>query len=206
MNGLPTSAVTDMGDNYTVRCQRIVIQQWKKDVPWAKAGQVTVANGGDIAKDADMVPALAMFPLLPPIQTCGSEGDYVAWAKAAIAQTDTIDLRYRAPALRLASLIWSTPYTDPNKAEFEKMTPNVLATLNDFEIASIALKREFDGQSCVPARYAQAHQQVSQAMQLAIEAVRLERQGFQERNLDLCNQGGAKIKEANKLLEASGLP
>jgi hypothetical protein len=56
MNGLPTSPVIDMGNCYVIRCQRVVIQQWKFDVPWAKAGQVTVANGGDIAKEACLIP------------------------------------------------------------------------------------------------------------------------------------------------------
>ena len=52
--GLPTSAVVDNGNHYAIRLQRAVIQQWKVDVPWAKAGEVTVANGGDVAKEAGM--------------------------------------------------------------------------------------------------------------------------------------------------------
>jgi hypothetical protein len=34
-----------------------VFQEWKEDVPWAKAGQVTVALGGDIAKEAGILPS-----------------------------------------------------------------------------------------------------------------------------------------------------
>jgi uncharacterized protein YkwD len=52
--GLPTSPVTDQGNHYAVRLQRAVIQQWKQDVPWAKAGETTVANGADIAKEAGL--------------------------------------------------------------------------------------------------------------------------------------------------------
>src|SRR5688500_14867781 len=37
--GLPTSQVTDMGNHFAIRLQRAVIQEWKQDVPWAKAGQ-----------------------------------------------------------------------------------------------------------------------------------------------------------------------
>ena len=48
--GLPTSRVEDMGNHYAIRTQRTVLQQWKEDVPWAKAGEVTIANGVDIAK------------------------------------------------------------------------------------------------------------------------------------------------------------
>ena len=58
--GLPTSQVTDMGNHYAIRLQRAVIQEWKQDVPWAKAGQATVANGGDIAKEAGLFPAEAL--------------------------------------------------------------------------------------------------------------------------------------------------
>lgn len=55
-NGLPTSTVIDMGIVLVLRAQRVVFQQWKVDVPWASAGQVTVANGGDIAKEAGLLP------------------------------------------------------------------------------------------------------------------------------------------------------
>jgi hypothetical protein len=54
--GLPTSAVQDMGNHYAIRLQRAVLQEWKEDVPWAKAGQVTIANGGDIAKQLGYLP------------------------------------------------------------------------------------------------------------------------------------------------------
>src|SRR5205823_3654359 len=60
--GLPTSQVTDMGNHYAIRLQRAVIQEWKQDVPWAKAGQATVANGGDIGKEAGLWPAAALPP------------------------------------------------------------------------------------------------------------------------------------------------
>jgi N-acetylmuramoyl-L-alanine amidase len=56
VNGLPQSDVVDMGDAFVVRCQRVVLQQWKVDKPWAKAGEVTVALGGDIAKEAGILP------------------------------------------------------------------------------------------------------------------------------------------------------
>jgi N-acetylmuramoyl-L-alanine amidase len=55
-NGLPVSDVVDFGDVLVLRCQRVVLQQWKVDVPWARAGQVTVALGGDIAKEMGILP------------------------------------------------------------------------------------------------------------------------------------------------------
>lgn len=69
MNGLPTAPITDMGDAYVLRAQRVIIQEWKKDVPWAKAGDVTVALGGDIAKETGLIAAQdaqAVATVTPP--------------------------------------------------------------------------------------------------------------------------------------------
>jgi hypothetical protein len=60
--GLPTSRVEDMGNHFAIRTQRAVFQQWKEAVPWAAAGQVTIANGGDIAKELGWLPAAAIQP------------------------------------------------------------------------------------------------------------------------------------------------
>jgi hypothetical protein len=63
--GLPTSRVEDMGSAYVIRLQRAVIQQWKSDQPWAKAGEVTVANGGDVAKEAGAFAPRVLEPETP---------------------------------------------------------------------------------------------------------------------------------------------
>ena len=52
--GLPTSSVEDLGGHYAVRLQRAVLQLWKQDTAWAKAGDVTEALVGDIARDAGL--------------------------------------------------------------------------------------------------------------------------------------------------------
>ena len=65
--GLPTSKIEDMGNHFAVRLQRAVIQLWKVDVPWAKAGETTVANGGDVAKEAGLFPADATTPQRSPL-------------------------------------------------------------------------------------------------------------------------------------------
>lgn len=61
--GLPTSEIVDMGSHYAVRLQRTVLQEWKEEVPWAKVGDVTIANGGDIAKELGELPADVLLPL-----------------------------------------------------------------------------------------------------------------------------------------------
>ncbi|GIW09627.1 MAG: hypothetical protein KatS3mg061_0684 [Dehalococcoidia bacterium] len=60
--GLPTSRIEDLGPVLVVRLQRAVIQLWKTDQPWAKAGQVTIANGGDVFKEAGLIPGSAGTP------------------------------------------------------------------------------------------------------------------------------------------------
>ncbi|MFN8533479.1 MAG: hypothetical protein U0556_08020 [Dehalococcoidia bacterium] len=62
--GLPMSA-QDFGNVFVVRAQRVVFQQWKIAVPWATAGQVVLANGGDLGKEAGLYPGWAIVPLPP---------------------------------------------------------------------------------------------------------------------------------------------
>lgn len=63
--GLPMG-YADYGNLAVLRCQRAVFQQWKVATQFATTNQVLVANGGDNAKDAGLVPASAAAPLPPP--------------------------------------------------------------------------------------------------------------------------------------------
>ena len=63
--GLPMG-YADYGALAVVRCQRAVFQQWKVATQFATTNQVLIANGGDDAKDAGLVPASAAAPLPPP--------------------------------------------------------------------------------------------------------------------------------------------
>ena len=66
--GLPTSAVLDQGDVLALRTQRAVLFQWKREMPWAAAGEVTVANGGEIGKALNLFPLGALVPEpAPPV-------------------------------------------------------------------------------------------------------------------------------------------
>jgi hypothetical protein len=79
--GLPVSPVVDAGPMYVVRLQRAVLQEWKVAEPWANVGEVTVANGGDVAKEAGAFPADAMRPASPPVDTWPT----MAYAMSGIA-------------------------------------------------------------------------------------------------------------------------
>ncbi len=63
--GLPTSHVVRYVDVHAIRLQRAVLQLWLVDLPWADAGEVTVANGGDLAKQAGLIPADALVLVQP---------------------------------------------------------------------------------------------------------------------------------------------
>ena len=63
--GLPVS-YADEGNSFVIRAQRATFQYWKEDVPWAKKGDVTVANGGDLAKEAYLWPVDAVIPQPAP--------------------------------------------------------------------------------------------------------------------------------------------
>ena len=55
-NGLPVAPVTDFGPVLVLRAQRRAFQQWKVDMPFARAGVVTVVNGGDLGKEGSLYP------------------------------------------------------------------------------------------------------------------------------------------------------
>jgi hypothetical protein len=59
--GLPVS-VHEFSNSVVVRAQRATLQYWKDAVPWAAKGSVSVANGGDLAKEAGLFPWLAVTP------------------------------------------------------------------------------------------------------------------------------------------------
>ncbi|MCS7001754.1 MAG: DUF4352 domain-containing protein, partial [Dehalococcoidia bacterium] len=59
--GLPMGT-GDYPTVFVIRAQRAVFQRWKVDTPWARAGQVTIANGGDIFKASGLLPFNAVLP------------------------------------------------------------------------------------------------------------------------------------------------
>jgi hypothetical protein len=59
--GLPV-ATQETANGVVVRGQRAALQYWKEAVPWAAKGSVSIANGGDLAKEAGMFPWQAVVP------------------------------------------------------------------------------------------------------------------------------------------------
>ncbi|MHB0870203.1 MAG: glycoside hydrolase 5 family protein [Chloroflexota bacterium] len=59
--GLPVS-LEDFPNVFVIRAQRAAFQFWKIDAPFARAGEVTVVNGGDLAKEAGLWPGFSVVP------------------------------------------------------------------------------------------------------------------------------------------------
>lgn len=53
--GLPMAPIADRGTVLVLRAQRAILQKWLIETPWADAGRVTIANGGEIAKAAGLL-------------------------------------------------------------------------------------------------------------------------------------------------------
>jgi hypothetical protein len=123
-NGLPMAPVQNMGNVLVLRAQRKVFQQWLVDVPWARAGQVVVANGGDLGKESGLYPPAAIAPQPPtmvplslvanqaaptptptgsPQAACnGDEEISFAPGSAAAGQTVQIDVTSARPSTNVA--------------------------------------------------------------------------------------------------------
>ena len=80
--GLPM-AYADLGNVLVLRAQRAVFQQWKQDTPWARAGQITIANGGDVAKEAGLLPAEVVAPEPSPSAGRVRWAYYTKWDPAS---------------------------------------------------------------------------------------------------------------------------
>ena len=63
--GLPTSRVVEYPNVSLLRTQKVVFQHWNEDVLFAKAGEVTIVNGGYAARRYDFFPWEVLEPRSP---------------------------------------------------------------------------------------------------------------------------------------------
>ncbi|HVC31977.1 MAG TPA: serine protease [Chloroflexota bacterium] len=90
--GLPQGS-EDFGGVFVIRCQRAAFQQWRIDTSFARAGDVTQVNAGDLAKEFGLVPGSAATPssaqgqLIAPLgQVLRAGGDTTAAATQSAAR------------------------------------------------------------------------------------------------------------------------
>lgn len=89
--GLPQGSA-DFGGVFVIRCQRAAFQQWRVKTSFARAGDVTQVNAGDLAKEFGLVPDAAATPasasdqvVAPLGQEIRLDSETVAAAKRAAA-------------------------------------------------------------------------------------------------------------------------
>ncbi len=87
--GLPQS-YADYGGVFVLRAQRAAFQHWRILTPFALPGQVTIVNGGDLLKEAGLLPRAATQPqpaagllVAPPGPTLHVDPQTVQAARAA---------------------------------------------------------------------------------------------------------------------------
>lgn len=102
--GLPQS-YADMGPAYVVRAQRVAFQQWKIATSFARPGQVTIVNGGDLVKEAGLLPPDSTMPepasaliVAPPGGVLRPSGDVLAQARQAAETGRASTVRILAPS------------------------------------------------------------------------------------------------------------
>jgi hypothetical protein len=86
-NGLPMAPIQDMGGVLVLRAQRKIFQQWLVETPFARAGQVLVANGGDVGKEAGLYPQAAITPAAPASVVLSAVGGVPPGPPAPVSTT-----------------------------------------------------------------------------------------------------------------------
>ena len=74
LNGLPVAPVADFGPVVVLRAQRRAFQLWKVATPFARAGDVTIVNGGDLGKEAALYPTDAAAAEPAGLQLAAPQG------------------------------------------------------------------------------------------------------------------------------------
>ncbi len=75
--GLPMG-YRDYAEVLVVRMQRVVFQKWKIPTSFAQPGDITIANGGDVAKEAGVFSQAALVPQPSPFEQ--GEASTVPWS------------------------------------------------------------------------------------------------------------------------------
>lgn len=96
--GLPQGS-EDFGGVFVIRCQRAAFQQWRINTSFARAGDVTQVNAGDLAKEFGLVPETATTPVPAPDQVVAPLGQEIR------ADSTTVAAVKRAAAVARPSLV-----------------------------------------------------------------------------------------------------
>lgn len=138
-NGLPMG-LRDYGFVVVLRAQRRAFQHWQIETPWARAGEVVVVNGGDLAKELNLIPEAAQLPGPAPVPPFGY-GDR-ALGEALYRDAGCILCHGLAgkggigPALLGTELDFAT-FLSAVRAPADTMPPYLSAQITDQEVRDI---------------------------------------------------------------------
>jgi serine protease Do len=140
-NGLPVAPIMDVGPAFVLRAQRRAFQLWKVGTPFARAGQVTVVNGGDLGKEADLYPVAAAEPEPAWAQIAVQPGSNTRIPSSEVASLRQVIERARPAVVRLTDgdqgigsgiLFDSSGLILTNNHVLSALTPGrIVAILND---------------------------------------------------------------------------
>ncbi len=82
--GLPQGS-EDFGGVFVIRCQRAAFQQWRINTSFARAGDVTQVNAGDLAKEFGLVPDTAATPVPAAEQVVAPLGQVIRADSTTVA-------------------------------------------------------------------------------------------------------------------------
>lgn len=119
--GLPVS-IGEYDEVIVLRTQRAAFQHWKIDTDFAKAGDVTVANGGELAVEAGIVPADARLVQRSPYEV--GQSSRIPWSgwwwPAHIAGGDPQLWQPGGPYDKFDRYVQSLGRPDPGVAAWER--------------------------------------------------------------------------------------
>lgn len=98
--GLPQGR-EDFGGVYVVRCQRAAFQQWRINTPFANAGDVTIVNAGDLAKEFGLIPASAAKPVPASSQLIAPLGQEIHASATTISAARQVAAHARSALVRV---------------------------------------------------------------------------------------------------------
>ncbi|HEV2125007.1 MAG TPA: trypsin-like peptidase domain-containing protein [Chloroflexota bacterium] len=107
-NGLPVAPIADVGPALVLRAQRRAFQYWKVATPWARAGDVTVVNAGDLAKEAGLFTPVAAEPEPAWAQIAVPPGSNTQMSSDDVARLRQVIERARPAVVKLSDGTTST--------------------------------------------------------------------------------------------------
>ncbi|HEX2171248.1 MAG TPA: hypothetical protein VHL09_02235, partial [Dehalococcoidia bacterium] len=116
--GLPMAPIADYGSVAVLRAQRVILQHWKVQTPWANPGDVVIANGADVAKELGVFDPQVLTPQPAPPAAARSTRYGIVAHPGAPRQLQA--LREAGASLTVLEVLWRDVEPSPTgPAQFD---------------------------------------------------------------------------------------